>query len=178
MRKADIGFLQELQPNGMIAKSANRKGFFILLGGAMILLFASWYMTNIQIKDMSKLMTQTIKETTITPKDGILVQITTEKPILSPLEFRDNIKSLPGIPTYIILLLVAAATGSKAWQKFQEEKGLNATTPVLIQSETPKSFDLLIKTRSDYFNLFGKICPDGKTLEEILDAIKTNTQFL
>ena len=161
-KKVDIGFFQEQQPNGLIANSLMRGMIIIpLIFGAVYLAFsiqAYWNESNQLLHYLQ------------------LKIITSE----SYLAMRAQLK----IVDWIVLgSLISLSLGGKIIQKGVEAKSLNdeiKETPVevkIIKAQS-EADPLLIKAKADYLAKFNVACPEGKTIDEINNAINTNTMFV
>ena len=123
--KSQIGLTQELQPNGMIAKSSIRWGFVFIHVFAAVLTFLCLAIYYYQVQTFIAMMKTTV-ETTI---NGQVVKMQ----LLSSADFRLNVSVLLGIPITFILGLLGVAYGGKSVSKYAEGKSLDNDTPVLTQ---------------------------------------------
>ena len=117
--KTQIGFLEELQANGMIAKSSNRLQCFLALMMAFFLILVTVFFG---IYSWSALLAM-VKEKIITP--------TEMKVMLAGVGLVDG---------GLILILLTYAFGFKAYAKGQELKSTDENTPVLppVPQEKPQ----------------------------------------
>ena len=119
--KAQIGLIEELQPNGMVATSSARWGFIFIHIFIAILTLLCLGIYYYQVQLFMAMMRETV-ETTVNNQ-------VVKTQLLSSTDFRLNVAILLGIPVTFILGLLGIAYGGKSVQKFAEQKGLDSETP-------------------------------------------------
>ncbi len=163
--KSDIKLFQEQQPNGKIATSWTRISLGVpLLMAVGYLIFTLW-----EHHRQMDIIFGFLKDKLIDQAAFIAIAAT--------LKTTD----------YVVLgSLLGITFGVKLFQKGQENKAMDnemKETPdevkiVKAQAEIAATPDPLTQAKADYLAKFSVVCPDGKTLDEITNAINTNTAFV
>ncbi len=130
--KNKIGFFQELLPNGMISSSSGRLIMGVIIAVTLGVVVYCTIDQRLEIKKQREMLTQTIKDIKVVPirTDSVIQQIS-ERPVLSPAEFRENVKSIPGVPWEGVGSLILFALTYGGYRKNREEKSLDKETPVI-----------------------------------------------
>ena len=125
-----IGFFQEIMPNGQVSNSSGRLNIIIVIAAAIALMFGYAYRQQQAVTEQTALMQKMVKVTTIMPVNTEIGKtVVTEQPVLSPIEFRENLKTIPGIPWEGVLTLIGLALGYGGYSKTKSLVSLAKDTP-------------------------------------------------
>lgn len=115
------GFFTEQLPDGSKTFSSGRLfGLLIICAAVYVILFFSNLQRN-EIQHTRSLLTQTVRESTLDPiKPDSVILVTKERPVLTPDQYKDILKNIPGIPWEIVLGLLGMALTYLGYKKTQE----------------------------------------------------------